>query len=265
MSALTSDVNVRHHEVDLARVSRDLAFALDLAETADALTMKWFRWSGLRRNRKLDGSYASEADVAVETALRARIRDERSGEGVLGEESGGAGPTAARWIIDPIDGTKDYIRGVPLWATLIAFERQGELVCAVASAPALRRRWWAARARGAFADGRRMSVSTVSELSDACVAVQPTPDGRAHALARRAWHVPPVTDRLAHLLVAEGAIDVAVDFVKEVWDNAALQLIVEEAGGRFTDVRGTATMAGGSATSTNGRLHEQVVAALAER
>jgi histidinol-phosphatase len=237
---------------------------------------------------KPDLTPVSEADRAVEERLRRHLARARPGHGVLGEEMGdragtsfghGAGAdTGWRWVIDPIDGTKNYVRGVPVWATLIALQghgpvgpdRSGAAVVGVVSAPALGRRWWAARGEGAFADGNRIGVSAVATLADASLSYASLSGWEAAgrgdaflALARRFWRTRAYGDFWSHVLVAEGAVDVAAEPEVTLWDLAALQVIVEEAGGRFTDLSGAPTAGGGSAVSSNGRLHEEVLAALA--
>jgi histidinol-phosphatase len=242
-------------------VSADLAYALALADDADALSLPRFRARDLRVETKADLTPVTDADRAVERALRERIARERQGEGVLGEEEGDDG-ASTRWILDPIDGTKNFARGIPVWATLIALERDGEVVCGVASAPALGRRWWAARGEGAFRDGERIHVSAIDALEEATVSFSRSGlgDPRTIELAQAAWHAQPFSDFWAHLLVAEGAVEVAVEHVMNPWDNAVLLVVVEEAGGRFTDLRGERRFDGGSALSTNGLLHEEVLA-----
>jgi histidinol-phosphatase len=244
-------------------VNADLAYALELADAADALTLPRFRAADLHVETKPDLTPVTDADRAAERMLRERIARERPGEGVLGEEEGDDG-TEVRWIVDPIDGTRNFSRGIPVWATLIALEREGRIVCGVASAPALGRRWWAARGEGAWRDGERMHVSGISSLDKASISFSRSglDDPRLLALAARAWHVQPFSDFWASLLVAEGAIEVSVEHEMNTWDNAALQVIVEEAGGRFSNLRGEARIDGGSAVSTNGLLHDEVLAAL---
>lgn len=211
----------------------------------------------------------TEADRAVERELRTRIAAARPGDAVVGEEYGSEGDGARRWIVDPIDGTKNFVRGVPVWATLVALEEHGVLNLGVVSAPALGRRWWAARGEGAFANGERIGVSRIPELGDAHLAYDDVPGFEARglgerflALARRCWRSRGFGDFWSHVLVAEGAVDVAVEPEVSVWDLAALQVIVEEAGGRFTDLSGVPRPDGGSAVSTNGLLHDAVLAAL---
>jgi len=233
-----------------------------------------FRAADLVVDTKPDLTPVSEADRAVEEALRRRINAERPGHGVLGEELGdedGAGSGGGwRWVIDPIDGTKNYVRGAPVWATLIALQRHGETMLGVVSAPGLGRRWWAARGEGAWAAGVPARVSAVAAVDDAFLSYDSIAGfdehglgGRFLALARRCWRTRGYGDFWSHVLVAEGACDIAVEPEVALWDVAALQVIVEEAGGRFSDLAGVATPDGGSAVSTNGVLHDQVLAALA--
>ena len=213
----------------------DLAFALSLADDADTISMARFRAADLKVETKPDLTPVSEADRLVESTLRARIAQERPGEAVLGEEEGG---DASGWVIDPIDGTRNYTRGIPIWATLIAFEDR----VAVVSAPALGRRWWAERGQGAYADGQRIHVSAIERVEDATLLYaldRPVPER-----AWDAWHLRGFGDFWAHMLVAEGAAEVAVDALGlAVWDTATLGVILQEAGGRFDDP-----------VSSNGRL-----------
>jgi histidinol-phosphatase len=211
---------------------------------------------------KPDLTPVTEADRAVEAALRARLAEARPADAVLGEEYGESGGAARRWVIDPIDGTRNYARGVPVWATLIALEEDGVLQLGVVSAPALGRRWWAERGEGAFAAGARMRVSAVSDVEDAVLCL--SFENPFLELARRAWQPRGYGDFWAHMLVAEGVADGAVDAVGvSLWDLAAVQVIVEEAGGRFTDFAGVARADGGSAISSNGLLHEELLRAAA--
>jgi histidinol-phosphatase len=247
----------------------DLSFALELADLADAITTERFQAADLVVETKPDLSPVTEADRTVEQVLRKRIGEERPGHGVVGEEFGADDPGRARWILDPIDGTKNYLRGLPVWATLIALEREGRVEVGVVSAPALARRWWAARGHGAFVNGRRIRVSKVAGLSDAVLSYASLTSWEQHglgdqflALARSCWRTRGFGDFWSHMLVAEGAADLAVEPEVELWDLAAPQVIVEEAGGRFTDLGGTPTPAGGSVVSTNGLLHDRVLATL---
>jgi histidinol-phosphatase len=241
-------------------VDADLRYALQLADAADALTLPRFRATDLRVETKPDLTPVTDADRAVERMMRERIARNRPGEGVLGEEEGDDGGSV-RWIVDPIDGTKNFSRGIPVWASLVALERDGTVVCGVASAPALGHRWWAARGEGAFRDGERIEVSRISLLEEATVSFSRSglDDPKLLDLARRAWHAQPFSDFWAHLLVAEGAVEISVEHSMSTWDNAALQVIVEEAGGRFSDLRGVARIDGGSGVSTNGLLHDLVL------
>ena len=218
---------------------------------------------------KPDLTPVSEADHAAEQLIRDGLTSARPGDAVLGEEFGTEGHSKRRWIIDPIDGTKNYVRGIPVWATLLALEEDGEMRVGVCSAPALGHTWWAVRGGGAFADGTRIGVSKVRELEDAqlCYSdfkwwdefgLQPEFD----ALARRVWRTRGFGDFWSHILVAEGAADIAAEPIVALWDLAPLLVIVEEAGGRFTDLAGNSTADGGSAVSTNGILHDAVLAAL---
>jgi histidinol-phosphatase len=256
-----------------AFIESDLTFALELADAADETTMPRFRDRDLVVESKPDLTPVTEADRAAERVLRARIEAERPGDGVVGEEYGeseGAGPR--RWILDPIDGTKSFVRGIPAWGTLIALEQDGEIVVGVVSAPALRRRWWASRGRGAFADGESIQVSRVGAIEDALVCYTSLTafdeyglGEQFRALAARCWEARGFSDYWAHVLVAEGSADIAVEPVMNLWDNAPLQVIVEEAGGRFTDLEGRPRADGGNAVTTNGLLHDAVLAALGRR
>jgi len=244
-------------------VSSDLALALELADAADVISLAGFR-AGLGVEQKLDLTPVTEADRAVEAELRRRLRETHPEDAILGEEHGASGDGSRRWILDPIDGTRNYTRGIPVWATLVALEEAGRAHVGVVSAPALGKRWWAARGAGSFADGERMRVSSVARVEEAvlCFAL----DRQLPAIANRAWHVRGFGDFWAHMLVAEGAADCAVDAVGvSEWDLAAVQVIVEEAGGRFSDVAGEARFDSRSAITSNGLLHEQMLAALAEQ
>jgi histidinol-phosphatase len=242
-------------------VSPDLAFALTLADAADEISLPRFR-SGLEVEVKADSTPVTEADREVEAALRRRLSAERPGDAVLGEEEGASAGNERRWIIDPIDGTRNYARGIPVWATLVALEERGTVRVGVVSAPALRRRWWAEQGAGAFADGEPIHVSSVGRIDDAVLSF--AIEDRVPDVARRAWHARGFGDFWAHMLVAEGAVDGAVDAVGvNEWDLAAVQVVVEEAGGRFSDVSGRRRIDSGTAVCSNGLLHDQLLAALA--
>jgi histidinol-phosphatase len=242
-------------------MSPDLTLALALADAADGISLGRFRASDLHVETKPDLTPVTEADRAVEIAIRELLAIERPDDGMLGEEFGALGGGNRRWIVDPIDGTRNYSRGIPVWATLIALEEGGELRLGVVSAPALHRRWHAERGAGAWVNDDRIRVSAVRHIEDAVLSFaldQPIP-----ALAANAWHVRGYGDFWAHMLVAEGAVDAAVEAVGvKVWDIAAIQPIVEEAGGRFTDAEGVARADGGTAISSNGHLHDSVLEAL---
>ena len=242
-------------------MSPDLALALSLADAADAISLGRFRAGDLQVETKPDLTPVTEADRAVETMIRERLAIERPDDGLLGEEFGALGGGSRRWIVDPIDGTRNYSRGIPVWATLIALEEDGELRLGVVSAPALHRRWHAERGGGAWANDDRVRVSAVRQIEDAVLSFaleQPIP-----ALAGYAWHARGYGDFWAHMLVAEGAVDAAVDAVGvKIWDLAAIQPIVEEAGGRFTDAAGVARADGGTAISSNGHLHDELLRAV---
>jgi histidinol-phosphatase len=206
----------------------DLAFALSLADDADTIAMARFRAADLHVETKPDLTPVSEADRLVESTLRGRIARERPGEAVLGEEEGGEDTSG--WILDPIDGTRNYTRGIPVWATLIAYAER----IAVVSAPALGRRWWAERGSGAFAEGEPIHVSGVRRLEDATIlyGLERPPPARAYD----AWHVRGFGDFWAHMLVAEGSADAAFDASGlKIWDWAPMKILVEEAGGRYED------------------------------
>jgi len=249
----------------------DLQLALAAADLADAVTLPFFRRPALSVETKADMSPVTEADKAAEAAVRDLVRAERASDAVLGEEMGSSGGGDRRWFIDPIDGTVNFVRGIPVWATLIGLEIAGEIMVGVVSAPALGRRWWAARGHGAFAgvpgqSGVRISVSPIGTLAEATVSAGGV--GRFAFPARVARLAASVErdrgfgDFWSHVLVAEGACEVGLDPVVSIWDIAPLQVIVEEAGGKFTDLSGERRVDGGSAISSNGLVHEAVVAAL---
>jgi histidinol-phosphatase len=253
----------------------DLALALELADIADAITRGRFLAADLKVETKPDMTPVTEADTTVERALRDRLAEARPDDAVLGEEFGESSdaPARRRWILDPIDGTKNFVRGIPVWATLIALQEGETLTIGVTSAPGLDRRWWAARGRGAYVDDgresgpRRLQVSAVSGLDDAQLSISGfhywEEQGRldaALALIRRCWRTRAFGDFWHYMLVAEGAVDVAAEPVVSLWDLAAPLVIVEEAGGRLTDLAGAATAAGGDAIATNGVLHEAALA-----
>jgi histidinol-phosphatase len=250
-------------------VPEDLELALELCDAADAITMARFRAHDLHVETKPDLTPVSEADREVESVIRERLATVHPDDAVLGEEHGTTAGGDRRWIIDPIDGTKSYVRGVPVWATLLALEVGGELVVGVVSAPALDRRWWASRGEGAFADGDPIAVSEVRALGDAqlCFANLRDwePKGLGDAmltLGRDVWRAVGFGDFWGHMLVAEGSAEVMIEPELALWDVAALRPIVEEAGGRCTDLTGAPATGPGGCVTTNGLLHAAVLAAL---
>ena len=255
--------------------SADLAFALDLADLADSISLPRFRSADLTIEAKPDSSFVTDADIAVERALRERIEAERPGDGFLGEESGRSDSGSRRWILDPIDGTHNFMRGVPNWAALIALEVDGEIAVGVVSAPAFGTRWYAETGGGAWredhgAPARRLRVSGVSDLSDASLSFQSIEQWRDAgrldsllALAEQVWRDRAFGDMWSYMLLAEGLIDVVGEFDVKPYDLAALAPVVREAGGAFTDIEGNPTVWGGSALATNGTLHDAALAAIA--
>jgi histidinol-phosphatase len=259
----------------MARYADDLAVAHTLADTADAISVARFRAQDLHVTAKPDLTPVSDADTAVEKALRSTLARTRPRDGVLGEELGAspapAGPGSRHWVIDPIDGTKNFVRGVPIWATLIALTEGDRPVVGLVSAPALGRRWWAAAGHGAYA-GRHAAaaapirVSGVTRLADASFCYSSLTSweeiGRLDAmleLMRRSWRTRAYGDFYGYMLLAEGAVDVMVEPELSLWDVAALIPIVVEAGGTFTDLTGRPGPGGGSAVATNGKLHADVL------
>ncbi len=265
--------------------AEDLALALALANIADRLTMPRFRASDLAVETKSDLTPVSESDKAAELAIREHLRSVKPDDAVVGEEFGAEEATnSRRWIVDPIDGTKSYVRGVPTWSTLIALQVDGESTVAVVSMPAVSRRWWATRGGGAYAakheapatpagagvpmvtgTAERIHVSAISDLSDAQMGWSGIEDwdavGRGDAalgLARACWRSRGIGDVWQYMLVAEGAFEIATDPEATLWDLAAPALIVEEAGGRFTSLQGEPDPGAGSGLATNGILHDRV-------
>jgi histidinol-phosphatase len=241
-------------------MSPDLDLALRLADAADAISLPRYR-TELTIETKPDLTPVTEADRAVEAEIRRMLADERPDDAILGEEEGVIGSGPRRWIVDPIDGTRNYARGIPVWATLVALEMDGTVQVGVVSAPALRGRWWAERGAGAFTNGEPMRVSAIGAVEEAVLSF--AIETKVPPLARDAWHVRGLGDFWAHMLVAEGAVDGAVDAdgLGE-WDLAAVQVIVEEAGGRFSDAAGESRIDSGSAITSNGLLHDELLAAV---
>jgi histidinol-phosphatase len=270
-----------------AQILDDLALAHALADLADAITLDRYQSQDLVITTKPDNTPVTDADRAVETAIREALSTHRNGDGLVGEEFGSdKGNSGRYWVIDPIDGTKNFMRGVPTWATLIALVQvdasgNEEVVVGIASAPALARRWAAAKGHGAtvrFNSGtddlseesngasldRKISVSKVSSLSDASISysdfvgwgdrLEPF-----QKMLAGAWRTRGIGDFWSHMLVAEGAVDVAIEPSLALWDMAALDIIVREAGGTFTNTSGHSGPFGGSGVSTNGVLHNAVI------
>jgi len=249
-------------------LNSDLELALRLADIADGISLARYQALDLIVETKPDLSPVTDADKAVETAIRAEISKVRRDDLVVGEEYGRPDSLAGKyyWVIDPIDGTKNYLRGVPTWATLIGLiDPAGEVVVGVVSAPALARRWWAAKGLGAktqFNSGVKtnLAVSKVSKLSDASISYSDLigwgeRKNNFIALQEKVWRTRGHGDFWSHMLVAEGAVDIAVEPSLSLWDMAALDVIVREAGGQFTNIEGEAGPHGSSAISSNGLLH----------
>ena len=251
--------------------SEDMRLAHVLADQADSISMERFKAQDLKVETKPDLTPVTDADRAVEEQLRITLSRARTRDAVQGEEMGTTGHGSRRWVLDPIDGTKNFVRGVPVWATLIGLMDGDEVVVGVVSAPALSRRWWAARGGGAWT-GRsltkasRCRVSAVTKLADASFSYSSLAgwdeQGRLDGflgLARSVWRTRAYGDFWSHVLVAEGAVDISAEPQVSLWDLAALQVIIEEAGGTFTNLAGQPTPDGGSAVSTNGLLHAEVL------
>jgi histidinol-phosphatase len=253
-------------------VEDDLALALALAGDADLISLDRFSALDLRVTTKPDRTPVTDADEAVERSIRSGIEAARPHDAILGEEYGEAGSGSRQWIIDPIDGTANFLRGVPIWATLISLAIDGVPVVGVVSAPALGKRWWAAKGHGAFGMTHgggaptRLQVSGVSELADAAISYNNIQgwDGagaldRLVELQRLVWRARSIGDAWAYMLVAEGHLDVAGEWDLKPYDMAAIVPIIEEAGGRFTSLDGAGGPWHGSALATNGALHEAVL------
>lgn len=242
-------------------MSADLELARRLADAADAISLPRFR-SGLTVEVKPDLTPVTEADRATEVELRRILAEERPHDAILGEEQGAAGTGSRRWLLDPIDGTRNYSRGIPVWATLIALEVDGVVQLGMVSAPALRQRWWAERGAGAYVDGDPMSVSRISRIEDSVLSF--AIEDAVPAVARRAWHARGFGDFWPYMLIAEGCVDGAADGLGVgEWDLAATQVIVEEAGGRFSDRNGERRIDSGTAVASNGLIHDELLATFA--
>ncbi|MFC7406356.1 histidinol-phosphatase [Georgenia alba] len=254
-----------------SRYTDDLRLAHVIADQVDGQTMSRFGAQDLAVETKPDLTPVSDADRTAEEIVRSQLSRTRPRDSVLGEEFGTTGHSPRQWVIDPIDGTKNFVRGVPVWATLVGLVEDGEVVLGVVSAPALNRRWWAAKGSGAWTGrslsaARQLSVSKVSSLQDASLSYSSL-HGWAErgslrsflSLAQDVWRTRAYGDFWSYMLVAEGAVDIACEPELELYDMAALVPIVTEAGGRFTGLDGTDGPFGGNAVATNGLLHEEVL------
>jgi histidinol-phosphatase len=251
-----------------------MALALELADQADALTMDRFGALDLHIETKPDLTPVTDADRGAEEALRAALAAARPNDTVFGEEFGGTTTlTGRQWVIDPIDGTKNFVRGVPVWCTLIALLDDGVPTIGVVSAPALARRWWAGLGQGAFGAfagaTRKLSVSGVTDLASASLSYSDLTTGWEHRrdrfveLTDAVWRVRAYGDFWSYCMVAEGAVDIACEPEVKLWDIAPLDILIREAGGTFTSIDGAPGPHGGSALATNGPLHAAVLDRLA--
>jgi histidinol-phosphatase len=254
-------------------VTDDLTFALSMADQADKITTARFLARDLVVRRKPDRTPVTDADTEVEDTARRLLVEHRPGDAIVGEERGGEFGSGRTWVLDPIDGTKNFMRGVPVWATLIALVVDGRPELGVISAPALGRRWWAAAGQGAWMSDpngtRQISVSGVDDLADAYLSTTDLGSWVRHhsrerylGLVDACWESRAFGDWWQHCLVAEGSMDLAAEPIVNPWDVAPVQILIEEAGGRFTDLSGVARIDGGSALSSNGHLHEAALALL---
>ncbi|GGG57920.1 histidinol-phosphatase [Kocuria dechangensis] len=253
----------------------DLRLAHILADAVDRLTMRRFKAQDLVVENKPDLTPVTDADREAEQLIRAQLGRTRNRDAVIGEEYGATGSGARQWVVDPIDGTKNFVRGVPVWATLIALVDEGRPVVGVVSAPALGRRWWAAAGTGSYtgkslANAQRIHVSQVSRLSDASLSYSSLTGWRDRGVRDRfleltdeVWRTRAYGDFWSYCLVAEGAVDIACEPELNLHDMAALVPLVEEAGGRFTSLEGEPGPFGGNALATNGLLHDEVLGLLA--
>ncbi len=253
----------------------DVRLAHVLADTADALTLARFKAQDLQVSAKPDLTEVTDADLAVEDAIRNTLKRARARDAVHGEERPDTGYGPRRWVIDPIDGTRNYVRGVPVWATLIALMEGEDVVVGLVSAPALQRRWWASTGNGAYTgktllNASRMQVSRVAEVENASLSYSSiggwVTSGRGQEfvdLLRDAWRTRAYGDFWSYMLLAEGAVDIATEPELALHDMAALDVIVREAGGRFSNLDGVPGPVGPGALATNGLLHDEIVSRLA--
>jgi len=249
--------------------SEDLALAIELADIADSISLARFRALDLHVETKPDRSPVTDADRAVEIAIKEILAKKRPLDGIVGEEFGNSGSNQRKWIIDPVDGTANYLRGVPIWATLIALSVDGKPVVSVVSAPALSRRWWAAPGVAATSeqDGsvRELGVSAIGSLENASLSYNNLQLWDSYGyldqlidLSRKVWRTRAYGDFYSYMLLAEGAIDIVSEHDLKLYDIAALVPIVEQAGGRFTAIDGPLTEEATSVLATNGKLHDLV-------
>jgi histidinol-phosphatase len=255
----------------MSRYDDDLRLAHSIADQVDSHTMSRFKAVDLHVETKPDHTPVSDADREAERMIRSTLERARTRDAILGEEFGATGSSPRRWVLDPIDGTKNFVRGVPVWATLIGLIDEDEVVAGLVSAPALGRRWWAAKGSGAWSGkslsaATRLQVSGVSQLADASLAYSSLGGwerrGRLDAmldLQRRVWRTRGFGDFWSYVLVAEGAVDVAGEPELELYDMAALVPIVTEAGGRFTGLDGAPGPFSGNALASNGLLHDDAL------
>ena len=250
--------------------SDDLALALKLADAADAISLARFRALDLNIETKPDRSPVTDADRAVELELKEILAAERPEDGIVGEEFGNSGGTTRKWIIDPIDGTANYMRGVPVWASLIALSIDGHAVVSVVSAPAMGKRWWAAPgvAKTSEIDGsiRDLKVSNITDLEHASLSYNNLQLWDSYGylerlinLSRKVWRTRAYGDFYSYMLLAEGSLDIVAEHDLKLYDIAALVPIVEQAGGTFTAIDGPLTEATSSVLATNGRLHDTLL------
>lgn len=248
----------------------DLALALKLADAADAISLARFRALDLNIETKPDRSPVTDADRAVELALKEILAAERPIDGIVGEEFGNSGSSTRKWIIDPIDGTANYMRGVPVWASLIALSIDGHAVVSVVSAPALGKRWWAAPgiAKTSEVDGsiRDLRVSNIADLEHASLSYNNLQLWDSYGyldrlinLSRKVWRTRAYGDFYSYMLLAEGSLDIVAEHDLKLYDIAALVPIVEQAGGTFTAINGPLTEETSSVLATNGKLHETLL------
>ncbi len=259
---------------DVMSYNDDLRLAHAIADSVDSLTMSRFKAQDLQVEAKPDLTPVTDADRSAEEAIRSQLARSRPRDAVLGEEFGSTGHSSRRWVIDPIDGTKNFVRGVPVWATLISLMDEGRSVVGLVSAPALGRRWWAAQGTGSYtgkslASATRLQVSGISDLADASLSYSSLGGWRERGqldnmldLHEMVWRTRAYGDFWSYCLLAEGAVDIACEPELNLYDMAALVPIVTEAGGRFTSLDGEDGCLGGNALATNSLLHEDALSML---